>query len=314
MRLRDEETLENFNPFPGLRQPVQAIALDKFLEKELPARETMLAPWLPRAGLAMLHAPRGIGKTQVAIGTAWAVASGGGFLRWTCPNNKPWRVLFLDGEMPGADLQARFAAVKERSQFGLADPDYLKIAAADLMEFGLPDLGDLKSQRFYDDVIGAADLIIVDNLSTLCPGVKENEADSWVPVQQWALTQRRAGRSVFFIHHAGKSGTQRGTSRKEDVLDTVIGLRHPIDYSADQGCRFELRFEKARGFQGDAAEPFEARLIGNQWAVDSLKTGNDTETLQAMFAKGMSVRVISDLTGIPKSTVFDRLKEAGANG
>ena len=53
---------------------VTAIALDKFLEKPLPPRETMLAPWLPRAGLAMVHAPRGLGKTQVAIGTAWAVA------------------------------------------------------------------------------------------------------------------------------------------------------------------------------------------------------------------------------------------------
>ena len=55
--------------------------------------------------------------------------------------------------------------------------------------------------------------------------MKENDADSWVPVQAWALAQRRAGRSVLFVHHAGKSGLQRGTSRKEDVLDTVIALR-----------------------------------------------------------------------------------------
>jgi hypothetical protein len=49
-----------------------------------------------------------------------------------------------------------------------------KIAASDLMPFGLPDLADPKSQPFYDDVIADADLIIVDNLSTICPGVKEN--------------------------------------------------------------------------------------------------------------------------------------------
>ena len=232
---------------------VIAVALDEFLKLDIPPRETMIAPWLPRCGLAMIHAPRGLGKTQVAIGATWAMASGGGFLRWTC--EKAWRVLFLDGEMPGADLQARFKSVIAASQFDLADPTYLKIAAADLMPEGLPDLSDPESQQFYDDVIADADVIMVDNLSTLCRGLKENDADSWVPVQSWALAQRRAGKSVVFIHHGGKSGQQRGTSRKEDVLDTVISLRRPPDYSAEQGCRFELHFEKTRGFHGPDAEP-----------------------------------------------------------
>src|SRR5687768_16083949 len=67
------------------QQPVTAINVDEFLSKKLPPRETLLAPWLPLQGLAMIHAPRGIGKTHLALGTAWAVASGGGFLRWTTP-------------------------------------------------------------------------------------------------------------------------------------------------------------------------------------------------------------------------------------
>src|SRR6185503_14500565 len=67
------------------------------------------------------------------------MASGGGFLRWRC-DNKAWRVLFLDGEMPGADLQSRFKCVTTASQIELADPTYLKVAAADLRREGLPDL------------------------------------------------------------------------------------------------------------------------------------------------------------------------------
>ena len=124
----------------------------------------------------------------------------------------------------------------------------------------MPDLSLPEAQSLYAPLIADRDLVIVDNLSTICRSVKENEADSWVPVQNWALKLRRQGKSVLFIHHGGKSGQQRGSSRKEDVLDTVIALRRPPDYSADQGARFEVHFEKSRGFYGPDAEPFEAWL------------------------------------------------------
>jgi len=211
--------------------------------------------------------------------------------------------------MPAADLQARFKSVTDASRSELEDATYLKIAAADLIPDGLPDLSDPESQQFYDDVIADADLIIVDNLSTLCRGLKENDADSWVPVQSWALAQRRAGRSVVFIHHGGKSGQQRGSSRKEDVLDTVISLRRPPDYSAEQGCRFEMFFEKTRGFHGPEAEPFEARLIGNQWAITEIRSGDDLDTLKALRKQGLSIRDIADRTGLGKTTVARRLGE-----
>jgi hypothetical protein len=63
------------------------------------------------------------------------------------------------------------------------------------------------------------------------------------------------------VHHAGANGRQRGTSRREDALDTVIALRRPEDYSPEQGARFEVHFEKLRNrVEGDGALPFEAKL------------------------------------------------------
>ena len=255
----------------------------------------------------MIHAPRGIGKTHVALGTAWAVATGGGFLRWTTPSGA-FRVLLLDGEMPAVVLQERLRSVVSASGLEPPLPDYLRIAAADLRRDGLPDLADPQSQGFYADIVADADLIIVDNLSTLCCAVRENEADTWAPVQAWCLAQRRQNKSVLLIHHAGKSGSQRGTSKKEDVLDTVIGLRRPPDYQAAQGARFEVHFEKTRGFHGPDAEPFEARLIGNQWQESTIKSGDDISTLLALKASGMSIRDISDRTGVPKTTVHRKLE------
>jgi putative DNA primase/helicase len=141
--------------------------------------------------------------------------------------------------------------------------------------------------------------------------LKENEADSWLPVQEWALSLRRASKSVLFIHHAGKSGGQRGTSKKEDILDTVLNLRKPPDYSPQDGARFEIHFEKNRGFMGDDAEPFEAKLVGEQWEINPIKCGDDIEALKTMKASGMTIRDISERTGIPRSTVARRLDEAG---
>jgi hypothetical protein len=74
------------------------------------------------------------------------------------------------------------------------------------------------------------------------------------------LRLRRQGIAVLLVHHAGVNGRQRGTSRREDALDTVIALRHPEDYIPIQGARFEVHFEKLRGMAGEAAAPFEAAI------------------------------------------------------
>jgi len=38
---------------------------------------------------------------------------------------------------------------------------------------------------------------------------------------------------------AKAGGQQRGTSKGEDVMDSVIALKRPDDYTAKQGARFE---------------------------------------------------------------------------
>jgi hypothetical protein len=269
---------------------VAAIGLERFLRMNIPLRTMMLTPWLPTQGLAMIHAPRGTGKSRMAHGIAYAIATGSGFLRWTAP--QPKRVLLLDGEMPTATLQEMLRATTQASQRSLPKPDFFRVAAADLAPDGLPDLANPAAQQFYADIVADADLVLGDNLSTLCRSLKENDADSWTPVQSWGLSLRRAGKSLLWIHHDGKSGNQRGTTRKE---------------VAEQGARFEVHFEKSRGFHGPDAEPFETRLVGDQWAINPIKTGDDLDTLKALRKQGMSIRDIADRTGIPKSTVARRL-------
>jgi putative DNA primase/helicase len=123
------------------------------------------------------------------------------------------------------------------------------------------------------------------------------------------LRLRRRGISVLIIHHANKIGEQRGTSRREDVLDTSIRLRHPSDYSITQGARFEVHIDKGRGIRGDDARPFEAWLKGDEhvWTMSEIDDRDRTKIAE-LLATGMSVRDIAEAIGISKSSVH-RLKQ-----
>src|SRR6478752_1273542 len=79
------------------RPALRLLKLNELLEHPFREREPILGDWLLTSGLAMIHSWRGVGKTHMALGVAYAAASGGTFLRWKAP--KPRRVCYIDGEM-----------------------------------------------------------------------------------------------------------------------------------------------------------------------------------------------------------------------
>lgn len=295
------------------RNAVRAIELRDFLALSLPPREYLLDPIIPRQGIVMIHGPRGLGKTHASLGIAYAVASAGKFLKWSARTANG--VLFVDGEMPAAVLQERLSRIVAANEKEATAP--VKIITPDLnVETGLPNLSCDVGQATIDaHVDQAISLIIVDNLSSLARSGVENDAESWLPMQTWALRHRAAGRSVLFIHHSGKGGAQRGTSRREDVLDTVISLRKPADYCPEQGARFEVHIEKARGFHGDEAKAFDASLttdaVGKQsWTLSDLDVSNDRRIAE-LYEDGIRPNDIAQELDISRATVYRQLKKAG---
>ena len=291
----------------NLASLLRPLNLGEFLKLQLPPRRLMLAPWLNEKGTAMIYSPRGVGKTLVGLSVGYAVASGGNLLGWSA--TEPRRVLYTDGEMTATEMQHRLAEIVAGFKCEAA-PDYFRMLSADLTECGLPDLATPEGQRAFDDAIGDAELMILDNISTLCRSGKENEAEGWQAVQDWALAHRRRGKSFLFVHHAGKGGNQRGTSKREDVLDTVIALRRPQDYRPDQGARFEVHFEKHRGFHGADAEPFEARYEERDGAAIWTRTtiaDVDLKRVVDAIREGMSIREAAIQLEMHKSKV-ERLR------
>ena len=76
-------------------------------------------------------------------------------------------------------------------------------------------------------------------------GVRENYADDWEILLPWLLDLRRRKIAVVLVHHAGRSGEMRGTSRREDSVFWIIKLEEEEDYN-EPGCSFLVQFTKNR--------------------------------------------------------------------
>lgn len=175
----------------------------------------------------------------------------------------------------------------------------------------MPDLSTAHGQSLLEPFLKGVDMVVLDNIATLCRTGKENESQSWQTMQAWLLELRRRGMAVLLIHHAGKSGDQRGTSAREDIMDTVISLRRPREYSMAEGARFEVHLTKARGILGDDAKPFEANLVseGNalRWQIKELEDV-EMEELKRLLNDGYSIRDCAEEMGKSKGAI-QRLKK-----
>ena len=298
--------------------PLKAISMEEFLLSTLPERDYLLHPVIPEQGIVMLVAKRGIGKTFTALHMSLSVAGGLSLFNWHAP--KARHVLYVDGEMPAISMQERLAALAT----GMAAPPHamqnFSIITPDIQSRPMPDLATTYGQQALEPFLAGVDLLVLDNLATLCRTGKENESQSWTPMQTWLLDLRRRGMAVLLVHHAGKSGDQRGTSAREDIMDTVISLRRPTTYSVAEGARFEVHLTKARGIVGEDAMPFEVHLRseGNQliWDVNEL-VNVQAEQLKQLLAEGFSIRDCADEMGVSKSVVHrlkKKLEEGGDAG
>src|SRR5688572_16115247 len=81
------------------------VSAGELLGMEIPPREELIEGLLFTRSLAMVFASRGTGKTYLTLSMANSIASGKDFLCWKVP--KARRCLYVDGELPAADLQER---------------------------------------------------------------------------------------------------------------------------------------------------------------------------------------------------------------
>lgn len=227
--------------------------------------ERLLSPWLCKGDLWMVFSGPGIGKTFFALNVAYAVASGGRFLPWSAPN--PAQVLYVDGEMSDWDMQQRLKGIVEgakRSGNGKAEAALVNFHgySATSQEIGrpFPDFADDAGREVLLEKAKGMDLVVIDNLTTTMRGADPDKAMDWTPMQDTLVELRKRKTAVLLVHHTNKSGDQTGTKAKEAILNGMMKLERPQDYSPAEGAKFYINWGKTRGLSGVDTVPIKAQL------------------------------------------------------
>ncbi|WP_265658073.1 AAA family ATPase [Francisella philomiragia] len=281
-------------------KPLRALDWADIIGMNLKEKSYILEPLIREKDLIMIYAPAGVGKTHVSTGIAWAVSTGGEFLGWKSTSSK--KVLIVDGEMPLRSIRDRLQKLPECN-----NNRNLKIISSDTLEDNqtMPDISLVEGQQAIKHLTDWADFIILDNLSSLCRTGQENTTEAWKLTQSWLLQLRASNKTVLIVDHAGKNGSNRGASAKQDVLDTVISLNRPNDYENEQGARFIIKIGKNRN--ANPIEEIEAHLVNGVWNISNAKQSIVDEVI-SLNDGGLTQRDIASELGISLGKVNKIIK------
>jgi hypothetical protein len=213
-----------------------------FFSMKIPERPRLVGDWFRDSDLGYIFAPRGIGKTWYAHALIASLTTGRDFGPWKVPSRVP--VALLDGEMPPDAVQERLKSLG-------ADPTLLVVLSHQFLfdeaerSFQLGDPEQRHALLVYCRHMGIR-VLVIDNLSSLS-NVPENDNDAWTDLGEWLLDFQRSRIAVVVVHHAGKNGTMRGSSRREDRASFTVSLADSRERTATKsGARFVASFTKHR--------------------------------------------------------------------
>lgn len=281
---------------PARTQSVQLKmpTLDELLGSCFPERRHLLFPWLREQESCMVYADTGVGKSLFALSAALAIAGGGSFLGWhpeKAHDEDGWKVLYIDGEMHIGDVQERakmlMGAIRELDKAKAGRN--LRYLARQHQEPGaaFPLITDPDGMAFVQRMVKelGLDLVILDNFSTLGEVDDENSASSFNRIQEFLLGLKTAGVATLLVHHAGKSGDFRGSSKLAATFETIIKLERLEVPAPLSEAQFRVVWDKVRaGGPKKQVQPVFAKLS----TLPPSMFGGDEETVWEFEAAELS--------------------------
>lgn len=252
---------------------------------EIKPERRLLGDVITSSTRAFIAGATGIGKTMFIYGMAGGMASGKGFLHWTCDGPSKW--LIIDGEMPKVLVKGRSADLLRRAGPLLIPPHGVTIYSRDREdEFAkaFPHLGRMSplnteaGHTFVKDLIatiGGVDGVIFDNVMSLAPGDQKDE-EVWAGCIPLVEYLSRNGIAQIWADHTGhNTARQYGSNTKSWRFDALVMLT-PLtgdDEPTPENLAFKLSFDKARRRTPNNWQEFApqvVRLVDDVWSVEPI--------------------------------------------
>ncbi len=277
----------------------------------LQARRPLLGTWFCEGDLGMMFSGRGIGKTWLALLMSKALSEGGRVGEWQAHN--PTRVLYIDGEMPADLMRARDKGLgNDCGDVEFLNHEILFDRTGLVLNITRPEVQQAITERCIRE---QTKVVVLDNLSTLASGMKENDASEWEQVNNWLLQFRRHRIAVILVHHAGRNGQARGTSKREDAAFWVIALDDAKRSGEDiRGARFISRFTKPSRNTQEEVPMFEWHIITDNVTGRisvSHKRAQSMDVLRQCIEEGVTdcTQLAAEM-GVSPGTISKRAKKA----
>lgn len=298
---------------------------EDFLNKMFHKPQILVRPFIREQSLTMIYARPGVGKSFLVHALAVALTR----KDYEDLEIGPWRirrpsgVLLIDGELPGGELQNRLRGMI-KAMGGESDVHPLQVLTAEEVAIKFNRQLNLNNQAWRDAITKYVQkhpefkMIVIDNISSLIPGVNENAKQDWDPVNQWLLTLRRTGNSVILIHHANKKGGDRGHSGRLDNLDNVITLE---EAGETDEVKFKVFFQKCRYLKPGQGKPFTLELVEEPdgaygWEMDTVNEPDNIfkDVIKLLTEDNVTQKQIAEIVGISQSRVSQLRQQAIKRG
>jgi replicative DNA helicase len=319
--LKQQETNKGENP-------AVVVGFQSVLTRECAPIEYAIEPLLSKRGTGEIYGWRGTGKSyfstkmgvEIATGSQslWGGHRGGGG-HW--PVSRPFRQLYVYGEMDESEIQERIRQIARTEGVNIPTDKQFGTICMDYQKSWRPKISTARDRKFIEDRLFeyGYEGLWLDNLSTLWPASQEAQSDRDAILAEWFTDLNQRGIWVIFLHHAGKSGEQRGGSEKEDMLSFVIKLRRPANYKAEEQLRIEVHIEKNRHkcISSRMLMPFEIQLTKNalgqnEWVTRPAQAAQRKAAFE-MFKNKMPTMLVGQEVGVSRATAYRWFKDFNEN-